>query len=159
MYSDILPIGIWLLDGGVSSLKALVEGMSFSSGVQGSLRGSSCFSSFELCAFSFVWFLEAKKKCSSRSADLSFLCNFQPISSPFLHEQSKAQNSFILVFIIFFSPPWLQGGAGKAGDKSQHKGCSQGPEPPASPCPVLLGSVLPAPSSFTRCCPTSGLSY
>lgn len=121
--------------------------MSFSSGVQGSLRGSSCYNSFELCAFSFVWFLEVKKKCSSRSADLSFLCNFKPISSPFLHEQSKVQNFFILVF-IFFSP-WLQGGDGNAGDKRQHRGCSQGPEPPASLCPVLLlESALSAPSFF-----------
>lgn len=126
MYSDILPIGIWLLDGGVSSLKALVEGMSFSSGVQGSLRGSSCFSSFELCAFSFVWFLEAKKKCSSRSADLSFLCNFQPISSPFLHEQSKAQNSFILVFIIFFPPLGCRVGLGKRVIRVSTRGAARG---------------------------------
>lgn len=90
--------------------QASLKGMSFSSGVQGSLRGSSCYSSFELCPFSFVWLLEAKKKCSSRSADLSFLCNFKPISSPFLHEQSQVRNFFF--YFGFISPLGCRVGLG-----------------------------------------------
>lgn len=47
-----------------------------------------------------MWVLEAGvEKLSSHSADLSFLCNFNPISSCFLYEQSSVQNRFGFVVL------------------------------------------------------------
>lgn len=141
-------------------LNALVKGMSFCSGVQGSLRGSSCYNSFELCAFSFVWLLEVKKKCSSWSADLSFLCNFKPISSPFLHEQSKVQNFFYFGLFYFLFSLWLQGGDGNTVISVSTGGAARGQSHlrHCVLCCCWNQPFLPLPS-LTSWYPTYGLSY
>lgn len=139
-------------------LKASVKAMSFSSGVQGSLKGSSCYNSFELCAFSFVWFLEVKKNVllGLQTFPSSLILNpFPPLSSM---NNPKCRT----FYFGFFFPPWLQGGYGKACDKRQHRRCSQGPEPPASPvsCTAVgLVSFCPFPDLLDSSQPVSGLSY
>lgn len=86
----------------------------------------------------------SEKKCSSQSTDLSFLCNFKPISSPFLHEQSKVQN---FLFWLFFFPLGYRAGMGKPVISISTGGAAKGQSHLCHQCPVLLlDSVLSAPS-------------
>lgn len=43
---------------------------------------------------------EGKKKTCSQTADLSFLCNFKLISSPFSKDNLKRRSSLVLFFFL-----------------------------------------------------------
>lgn len=118
--------------------------MSFSSGVQGSLKGSSCYNSFELCAFSFVWFLEVKKNVllSLQTFPSSVILNpFPPLSSM---NNPKCRTFY---FGSFFFSLGYRAGMGKPVISISTGGAAKGQSHLCHQCPVLLlDSVLSAPS-------------
>lgn len=78
-------------------LKSSLEGMSLSSGCKEVCRVRAVTKLLN-CVLSAVCVFWKGTKCFSWSGDLPFLCNFKPISSPFLHTGLFMENFFLFVF-------------------------------------------------------------